>query len=75
MAILQGIEGTVRLQVLVQADGTASQVLLAQSSGSELLDKSALETVARWRFTPARSQGADKAQWVGVPITFSLNRR
>mgnify|MGYP002131249695 CR=1 FL=1 len=75
MAILQGIEGTVRLQVLVQADGTASQVVLAQSSGSELLDKSALETVQRWKFTPGRSQGRETAQWVSLPITFSLNRR
>lgn len=75
MAMLQGVEGTVRLQVLVQADGSASQVLLAQSSGSELLDKSALETVLRWKFTPARSQGKETAQWVSLPITFSLTRR
>lgn len=75
MAMLQGVEGTVRLQVLVQADGSASQVLLAQSSGSELLDKSALETVQRWKFTPARSQGKETAQWVTLPITFALTRR
>lgn len=75
MAMLQGVEGTVRLHVLVQPDGSAAKVVLAQSSGDESLDRSALETVARWRFTPARTQGRETAQWVGLPITFSLKRR
>lgn len=74
MAVLQGIEGTVRLQVLVQPDGSTSQVLLGQSSGNESLDRSALETVGTWKFNPARSQGKETAQWISVPITFSLKR-
>lgn len=69
------IEGTVRLKALVLPDGSCGEVLLAQSSGNELLDQSALNTVAKWKFSPAKLQGKDVSQWVAIPITFALKRR
>jgi protein TonB len=63
------------LKALVNPDGSCGEVLLAKSSGNEFLDKSALNTVAQWKFTPAQSQGKDVAQWVSIPITFSIKRR
>ena len=69
------IEGTVLLKALVLPDGTCGEVVLARSSGNELLDKSALTTVAQWKFTPAKTRGKETSQWVGIPITFSLKRR
>jgi TonB family protein len=69
------IEGTVMLKALVLPDGTCGEVLLARSSGNDLLDKSALATVAQWKFTPAKAQGKETSQWVGIPITFSLKHR
>jgi protein TonB len=65
-------QGKVMLRVLVSASGAAERVELRASSGSERLDLSALETVRRWRFVPAK-QGADAVSaWVLVPISFSL---
>lgn len=75
LAFQMRIEGTVRLKALVLPDGSCGDVLLAQSSGNELLDRSALNTVTQWKFTPAQSQGKDIAQWVSIPITFALKRR
>lgn len=70
-----GEEGRVLLRVRVQADGSAAQVELSQSSGFARLDNAALETVRRWRFVPAR-QGEEKiAAWVRVPIAFSLSNQ
>ena len=69
------IEGTVRLKALVLPDGSCGEVLLAQTSGNAELDRSALNTVAQWKFTPAKSQGKDIAQWVSIPITFNIKRR
>lgn len=69
------IEGTVVLKALVKPDGTCGEVLLGKSSGNDLLDRSALETVALWKFTPAKSQGKEVSQWVSIPITFSVKRR
>lgn len=74
MAFQLRIEGTVRLKALVLPDGTCGEVLLAQSSGNELLDQSALTTVAKWKFVPAKAQGKDIAQWVSIPIKFSVKR-
>lgn len=75
MAFQLRIEGTVMLKAHVQPDGSCGEVLLARSSGNELLDRSAMNTVAQWKFVPAKSQGKDIAQWVSIPITFSIKRR
>lgn len=75
MAFQMRIEGTVMLKAHVQPDGSCGEVLLARSSGNELLDRSAMNTVAQWKFVPAKAQGKDIAQWVSIPITFSIKRR
>ena len=69
----KGETGTVFLRVHVAEDGHALEVVLKQSSGSERLDQSALETVPKWTFVPAkRGDKAEKA-WVVVPIIFTLD--
>jgi periplasmic protein TonB len=66
-------EGTVLLRIKVSADGSVEQVEIAQSSGFDLLDESALETVrARWRFVPALRAGTPIESWCMVPIRFAL---
>jgi protein TonB len=68
-----GEQGVVLLRVHVRADGSVAKVELKQSSGSELLDDSALRTVRdRWRFIPARMDGVPVENWVEVPIRFVL---
>jgi len=67
-----GEQGRVMLRVLVSADGQAEQVEVRTSSGSPRLDSSALETVRRWKFVPARQGDRRVAAWVLVPISFRL---
>ncbi len=67
-----GIEGTVVLQAEVNEDGVPLQVRIFQSSGNDLLDESALSTVSKWRFSPARKDGVMVRAFVKIPITFSL---
>jgi protein TonB len=70
----RGEEGTVRLSVLVRADGTVGDLSVERSSGYPELDRSARVTVARWRFTPA-SRGGKPIDFRHVqPITFTLRR-
>ena len=67
-----GVEGTVRLKVLVTRDGRAAQLELDKSSGSSALDNAALEAVKQWQFVPAR-RGQDPVEsWVLVPVVFRL---
>jgi len=58
-----GDEGEVRLDVHVGADGSVLEVRLRQSSGSPLLDRTAIDTVRRWRFDPATVDGQPVAEW------------
>jgi protein TonB len=68
-------EGKVILLAEVLPDGRAGKVNVSQSSGHELLDQSALETVKKWKFTPARKDGVIVTQAVRIPIIFSLKNR
>jgi protein TonB len=67
-------QGTVTLHVLVAIDGSVERIEIAESSGFDDLDRSALDTVRkRWRFVPAkRSDGHPVESWVLVPIRFAL---
>jgi len=68
-----GAQGVVLLRVQVREDGSVGSVELERSSGFALLDESATRTVReRWRFVPARVDGAPVASWVEVPIRFVL---
>jgi protein TonB len=67
-----GEQGRVVLRVRVDANGLALDVQLHTSSGYTRLDNSALETVRRWKFVPARLGNEPVAATVLVPIAFSL---
>ncbi len=67
-----GYHGKVVLDVEVLAEGSAGDVQLHQSSGYEILDHAAIQTVKTWRFTPARRLGQPVTQRFLVPIKFSL---
>jgi TonB family protein len=72
LARRRGYEGTVRLVVEVLASGCVGEISIKRSSGYEVLDQSALMTVKKWRFTPARFAGIPVRTTVIVPITFYL---
>ncbi len=67
-----GEQGRVTLRVHVAADGNATELQLHASSGSSRLDQSALDTVRRWKFLPAKLGKEPVAAWVLVPIAFTL---
>lgn len=68
----QGIQGRVVLNVEVLAQGVSGQMNVYQSSGYEVLDRAALESVKGWRFVPASRAGRPFTKWFRIPIQFSL---
>jgi len=69
-----GVEGVVMLEVLVRPDGSPAEVHVRTSSGSQLLDDSAVETVrSKWRFLPARRGDTAIESRVTFPIRFRLD--
>jgi protein TonB len=72
-----GQEGTVKVEVMVDAEGRPASVRIGGSSGFPLLDESARSTVAtRWRFKPARTaSGMAVSSPTTIPIRFQLDDR
>lgn len=71
----QGLEGTVRVRIEVGVDGSAGSVVIATSSGYDILDKAALLAVRQWRFVPAKDAdtGMAVACVTSLSIAFRLN--
>lgn len=66
-------EGIVRLNILVNPDGTVARLEIAKSSGYPRLDDVARKTVqSSWKFEPALQAGKPVSAWVIVPIHFTL---
>lgn len=75
LAVKMRLEGRVGIIAEVLPDGKAGRVAIESSSGHELLDQSALQTVKQWQFTPARKDGVIITQVVRIPINFNLKSR
>lgn len=67
-----GKEGRVLLRVLVDAQGKTKTVEVNLSSGSDALDRAAVDAIRRWRFSPARHGDEPVESWIRVPIDFRL---
>ena len=65
-------QGTVFLAVVLATDGTVANVSIARSSGSERLDKAALQAVRKWRWSPTIRNGAPVMVQGTVDIPFIL---
>ena len=72
MARQRGIEGEVLLKVLVSSQGKALKVEIIKSSGSQMLDFSAQDTIKNWRFIPASLDNKAVEAYVIVPISFKI---
>jgi len=71
----RGYEGVVMLSAEVLVDGTVGNLEIKKSSGYNILDRSALETVRKWKFEPGRKMGYPVVMNVEVPVRFVLNDR
>jgi TonB family protein len=72
LARLRGYQGVAVLLVEVLADGRVGQVEISRSTGHEILDRTALDTVRSWKFEPGRREGRPVAMSVAVPVRFVL---
>ena len=66
-------EGTVLLQLLINKNGTVSDVEIKTSSGYPRLDQAAIKAVKRWRYTPASQGNNTIAYRYEQPVHFAMN--
>jgi protein TonB len=74
LARKRGQEGTVFLQVFVNADGRVDDLEIEKSSGFASLDRAAAASVRKWSFEPGRRGEERIPMWVRVPVTFKLKK-
>ena len=65
-----GWEGTVLLNLWIDANGEVEKVAIAKTSGYEILDQQARASVVAWRFKPARRNGIAISVTVQQPVIF-----
>jgi protein TonB len=65
-------EGTTTLEACVNAEGRVDEVTLKSSSGSDRLDKAAMDWIKRERFTPGSLGGEKQKMCTTVPIEWKL---
>ena len=68
----KGYEGTVYLRALIERDGRVGNLAIDRSSGYEILDRAAVESVREWTFLPAQKDQKPVASWVLLPVKFVL---
>ncbi|HWB20513.1 MAG TPA: energy transducer TonB [Phycisphaerales bacterium] len=71
-ALRDHLAGTVLLRLIIEPDGTVSEVSILDSSGFEILDTSAIEAARRWRFQPAQENGTPIRADITAPVNFIL---
>ncbi|MFQ6078414.1 MAG: energy transducer TonB [Thermodesulfobacteriota bacterium] len=52
--------------------GRVGELRVKRSSGHHILDKSALKTVKKWKFIPAKRGEDPIRMWAEIPIKFEL---
>jgi protein TonB len=68
-----GVEGTVKVQILVGLDGRVIRAIIAPHGSIPMLDEAALEAARASVFTPALANGKPVKVWVGQQYRFRLH--
>ena len=71
-ALLNRIQGTVVLEVVVTADGCASQIRIVRPLDRGGLDEEAMTAVAQWRFEPGRLGATPVDVLVRIELAFVI---
>jgi protein TonB len=71
-ALRKGMEGRVILRIKVLPNGRAGSVEVTKSSGKQVLDDAAVETVRNWKFVPAKRGDTPIEGFATQTIDFKL---
>ncbi|NOH22201.1 energy transducer TonB [Vibrio europaeus] len=74
LARKRGVEGIALYEIWLDKDGKQVKQVLISSSGTDMLDKSALTAIKKWRFSPHSVDGQKMAHRVQIPVRFKLDR-
>ena len=68
----KGWEGRVIIQAEIDREGNVSEIKVLESSGFKVLDNASLETLKKWKFTPAKIGNKFIDDTVNIPVKFLI---
>ena len=68
----KGWEGRVIIQAEIDREGNVSEIKVIESSGFKVLDNASLETLKKWKFTPAKIGNKVVDDRVNIPVKFII---
>lgn len=71
-ALIQGIEGWVRVEFTIRPDGTVANPQVVESEPRRMFDRQALRAIQRWRFRPRMVDGRPVERRATQTIEFNL---
>jgi len=69
----RGIEGVAMYEIWLDQNGNQVKQVLISSSGATMLDKSALDAIKKWKFSPHTVGNQTVAHRVQIPVRFKLD--
>lgn len=69
------VEGTTVVGLIISVNGSVTNAWVESSSGSEILDQTAVNAVYGWKFVPAKQNGLAIEAQSRVPVSFTLKNR
>jgi protein TonB len=74
MAVFLDYQGTAIVRIKVSTKGLSEGVQVLRSSGFDLLDKSAVNALKKWRFTPSKNGNTPVASSVVISVIYEIYR-
>lgn len=71
-ALMQGIEGWVRIEFTIKPDGSVADPEVIESEPRRMFDRQALRAIQRWRFRPRMVDGRPVERQATQTIEFNL---
>jgi len=72
-AVSHGIEGWVRIEFTIQADGSVADAVVVQAMPEAIFDDAALTAITQWQFKPKMINGVAVQQRAGQQLQFKLD--
>lgn len=70
-----GVSGTVRLHIMITAQGTVSNATVVQSSGNAELDGNAVSwVIGHWKYKPALASGTPVASEADANVVYDIKK-
>jgi protein TonB len=73
-ALLNGIEGWVKVEFTILADGTVTDPVVLEAEPRRMFDRNALRAILKWKFKPRIIDGKPVERRATQTIEFSLDQ-